>query len=405
MRNLKTVIHHVQSNNQLMKRIIFILITVFLINKISFGQTSNDKIIFVVDSIPVLDDPEYGNDIVSADVADITVIKNRDTLKLLGYERFGGVTYLFTKEYRNRPDSLKQIPSSKQLKRKGDVFLFNGSLFTSSFIDYYYSGKKQGEGSFLNGKLNGHRKAFYQNGKISLESDYMDGFENGVRTIYYEDGSLKEKGLFTNGKEEGIWKTYYPNGQVDLQNNYKNGELYDSAIKYYSTGKIKEKVFIKNGKVIDDVSFVKINQLMAKSNESYKAGDIKAAIKYCSKAIELDSTYASAYFSRGTHKLNDFQFDEAIIDFDKALKFEPFMETALANRAFARIRKYEFGNSRTLLNNNEVTVLAQKDKVPVPTNEQEMICSDLQKAIFLGNKSKMITDAILEYCKAKSAGQ
>ena len=103
--------------------------------------------------------------------------------------------------------------------------------------------------------------------------------------------------------------------------------------------------------------------------------------------------------------MNNFQFDEAIIDFDKALKFEPLMETALANRAFARIRKYEFGNSRTLLNNSEVKVLAQKNKVPVPMNEQEMICSDLQKAIFLGNKSKMITDAFVENCKVEGANR
>lgn len=385
-----------------MNKIILIFITIFLISKISFGQTSNDKILFVVDSIPVIDDPEDGNEIVETDVADITVVKNKDSLKLLGYERFDGVTFLFTKEYRNRPDSLKQISSSKQLKRKDDVFLLHESLFSSPFIDYYYSGKKQGEGTFLNGKLNGHRKVYYQNGKTSLESDYKDGFENGIRTTYYEDGSLKEKGLFTNGKEEGIWKTYYPNGQVDLQNNYKNGELYDSAIKYYSTGKVKESVFIKNGKVVGDVSLIKINQLMEKSNESNKDGDMKAAIKYCSKVIELDSTYASAYFSKGTLELNNFQFDEAVADFDKALKFEPFLETALANRAFARIRKYEFGNSKKLFDNSEVTVLAQKNKVTVPINEQEMICNDLQKAIFLGYKTKMITDALVKYCTANN---
>ncbi|WP_204312701.1 tetratricopeptide repeat protein, partial [Escherichia coli] len=74
---------------------------------------------------------------------------------------------------------------------------------------------------------------------------------------------------------------------------------------------------------------------------------------------------AEAYFSRGTVKLNNFQFDEAIADFDKALQFEPFMSYALSNRAFARIRKYQFANSRTISKNSEVTVLASKDKVPI----------------------------------------
>lgn len=358
---------------------------------------------FVVDSIPVIDDPEEGNEISQTDVADITVIKNKDTLKLLGYGQFDGVTFVFTKEYRNRPESIKQIPSSKQMEKKNGAFLFRNDLYSGQFIDYYYSGRKQGEGTFLNGKLNGHRKMYYQNGKLAMERDYKDGIENGFENEYYEDGSLKQKGEFVNGKEEGIWESFYPNGQVKLRSKYKEGEIFDTATKYYSTGKVKEIVFIKNGKVIPDPSLVKINQLMTKSNESNKEGDTKSAIKYCSKVVELDTTYAAAYFSRGTIKLNEFQFDEAIADFDKALKFEPLMEFALANRAFARIRKYQFASSRTLSKNNEVTVLASKDKVPIPQDEQEKICNDLQKAVFLGDKSKMITEALSDYCQTKSS--
>ena len=83
-----------------MNKIILLFAGLFFLNSISFGQTSNDKIMFVVDSIPVIDDPEEGNEILQTDVADITVIKNKDTLRLLGYGQFDGVTFLFTKEYR-----------------------------------------------------------------------------------------------------------------------------------------------------------------------------------------------------------------------------------------------------------------------------------------------------------------
>ena len=289
------------------------------------------------------------------------------------------------------------------MEKKNGTFLFKGNLYSGHFIDYYYSGRKQGEGIFLNGKLNGRRKMYYQNGKLAMERDYKNGIENGFENEYYEDGSLKQKGEYINGKEEGIWESFYPNGQVKLRSKYKTGQIFDTATKYYSTGKIKEMVFIKNDKVISDPGQAKINQLMTKSSESNKAGDTKAAMKYCSKVIEIDSSYAAAYFSRGTIKLNEFQFDEAIADFDKALQIEPFMEIALGNRAFARIRKYQFGNSRTITKNSEVTVLASKDKVPIPEDEQEKICSDLHKAVFLGNKSKMITEALTDYCEAKSS--
>jgi tetratricopeptide (TPR) repeat protein len=386
-----------------MIKIIIFLTGLIYFQNISFAQTSNEKIIYVVDSIPVIDDPEDGNEILPNEITDITVIANKDTLNLLGYGKFDKAIFVFTKEYRVRPDSLKQIPSSKQMEKKNGVFLFRSNLYSGQFIDYFYSGRKQGEGTFLNGKLNGHHKMYYQNGKLAIERDYKDGIENGFENEYYEDGSLKQKGEFVNGKEDGVWESYYPNGQVKLRSKYKSGEVFDTATKYYSTGKIKEIVFIINGKVISDPSLVKINQLMTKSNESNKEGDTKAAIKYCSKVIELDSTYAAAYFSRGTIKLNEFQFDEAIADFDKALKFEPLMEFALANRAFARIRKYQFANSRTISKNSQVTVLASKDQVPIPADEKDQICNDLQKAVFLGDKSKMITEAISNYCQVKSS--
>lgn len=367
----------------------------------STAQTQ-ENVIYIIDSIPVIDDPGEGNEIVDADIADVIVIKNKDSLKLLGYDKLEGAIFVFTKEYRKRPGELKRIPSTKQMERKSGVWYFRSSPYSGEFIDYYYSGRKQGEGAFLNGKLTGHRSMYYQNGKLAVERTYNDGIENGFEKEYYEDGSMKQKGEFVNGKEEGIWESYYPNGQVKLRSKYKSGEVVDSSTKYYSTGKIKETVFIKNGNVIPDPALVKINQMMTRSNESYKEGDTKAAIKYCSKAIELDSTYAAAYFSRGTIKLNDFQFDEAIADFDKALQFEPFMEFALANRAFARIRKYQFAGSRILSQNSDVTVSAAKDIVPIPQDEKENICNDLQKAVFLGGKSKMITEALNDYCQGQS---
>lgn len=385
-----------------MNKILFLFFGLFLFCFHSVGQTANENIIYIVDSIPVIDDPEEGNEITQTDIADLTVIKNKDTLKLLGFEKFGEAIYIFTKEYRNRPDNIKQIPSSRQMKRKDGVWFFHGSPYSGQFIDYYYSGRKQGEGTLFNGKINGLRLMYYQNGKLSLEKNYRNALENGLEKEYYEDGSLKQKGEFVDGKQEGFWDMYFPNGQLKQRSSFKNGNMERETTVYYSTGKILAIELTKNGKTYPDKRLEKINQVMEKGNENSKEEDYKKAIKNYSKAIEIDSTYAEAYFSRGTVKLNDFQFDEAIADFDQALKFEPFMDIALANRAFARIRKYQFRNSRTLSKNSEVTVLASKDKVPVPLDEQEKICNDLQKAVLLGDKSKMITEAISDYCQKKN---
>ncbi len=382
-----------------MMKIIFYTIGIFLLTIKGFGQNKSENIVYVVDKITILEDPERGNEVTENDIADMNVIKNKDSLKVLGFEKFDGAIYIYTKEYRKRPEEIKQIPSSKQMERKNGIWYYNNEIYNGKFLDYYYSGRIQGEGILKNGKLDGLRKMYYQNGKLSLERYYTNSISNGLEKEYYEDGTLKQKGEFINGKENGIWETYFPNGQVKQRTNLKNGIVDGESTIYYSTGKILSVELGENGKIIPDKRLEKITQLMKKSNESNQNGDSKSAIKYCNKAIELDSEYAEAYFSRGTLKLNEMQFDEAIIDFDKALTLEPFMTFAIANRAFARIRKYEFGGDRELMKNSEVTVLASKKKTEISAAEKEKICADLQKAIFLGDNNEMVLDAEKQYCK------
>jgi tetratricopeptide (TPR) repeat protein len=277
-----------------------------------------------------------------------------------------------------------------------------GLPYNGKFIDYYYSGRKQGEGNFQNGKVEGVRTMYHQNGQLAMERTYSSGIENGLEKEYYEDGTLKQKGEFVNGKEEGTWEMYFPNGQLKQRSSFKAGNMEGETTVYYSSGKILAVEITKNGKTTPDKRLEKVNQAMNKGHTSNKEGDYKAALKNYSKAIELDSSNAEAYFARGTVKLNDFQFDKAIIDFDKALKIEPYFERALSNRAFARIRKYQFGSSRKLSENNDVTVMASKENPGITENELSLICNDLKQAIFLGDKGKMIIDAVKEFCGTKN---
>lgn len=382
-----------------MKQIIFLTISLFLFTPRSFGQDKTENIVYVVDKITILQDPEKGNEIVESEIADLNVIKNKDSLKNLGFEKFDGAIYIYTKEYRKRPEEIKQIPSTKQMERKNGIWYLNNKIYNGKFIDYYYSGRIQGEGILKNGKLDGLRKMYFQNGNVSVERYYTNSISNGLEKEYYEDGTLKQKGVLISGKEDGIWEIYFPNGQLKRRTNYKNGKFDGESTTYYSTGKILSVELGQNGKIIPDKRLEKITQLMQKSNENYKNDDRKAALKFCDKAIELDNEYAEAYFSRGTIKLNEMQFDEAIADLDKALSIEPFMSNAISNRAFARIRKYEFKNSRKLVENSEVSVIAVKEKVEIPQLEKEKICNDLKQAIKLGDKLEMILEAETKYCK------
>lgn len=382
-----------------MKKIIFFTIGISLLTLKSFGQNNSENIVYIVDKITILENPEKGNEVVESEIADMNVIKNKDSLKTFGFEKFDGAIYIYTKEYRKRSEVVKLIPSSKQMERKNGIWYYKNEIYNGKFIDYYYSGRIQGEGFFKNGKLDGLRKIYYQNGKLSVERYYTNAISNGLEKEYYEDGTLKQKGEFINDKEDGIWETYFPNGQIKQRTNLKNGIVDGESTIYYSTGKILSVENGQNGKIIPDQRLQKITQLMKKSNESNQNGDSKSAIKYCSKVIELDNEFAEAYFSRGTLKLNEMQFDEAIEDFDKALTIEPFMTFAIANRAFARIRKFEFGGDRELLKNSEITVFASKKKGEISETEKEKICKDLKQAIYLGDKVEMILEAETKYCK------
>ncbi|MBC7439015.1 MAG: hypothetical protein H7250_03395 [Flavobacterium sp.] len=382
-----------------MNKILFFTIVILLLSIKSFGQNKSENIVYIVDEITVREDPEKGNEITESDIADMNVIKNKDSLKTLGFEKFDGAIFIYTKEYRKRPEEIKQTPSSKQMERKNKIWYFKNEIYNGKFIDYYYSGRIQGDGILKNGKLEGMRKMYYQNGKISVERNYTNSISDGLEKEFYEDGTLKQKGIFVNGKEDGDWEMYFPNGQTKQRTNFKNGIVEGESTVYYSTGKILSVEVGQNGKIIPDKRLEKISQLMKKSKERNQNGDRKSAIKYCNKVIELDSEYAEAYFSRGTLKLNEMQFDDAIADFDKALTIEPYMTFAIANRAFARIRKYEFGGDRELMKNIEVTVLASKKKAEILESEKQKICSDLDKAISLGDTVEMVLNAKEQYCK------
>ncbi len=384
-----------------MKKIFIILIISLLTTIESKSQNSDARILYVIDSIPIINEPEEGLNSLSPDQIDnLTVYKGEKAIDSLGFKDLDGIIYIFTKEYVKRPDSIKRIPSTNNMDRKNyKWYLKNSSnAYSGKFIDYYLDGKKQGEGIFKNGKVNGLRKMYFQNGQISMERVYSSGVENGFEKEYYEDGTIKQKGVFLNGKENGTWEMYHPNGQLKQRTTFDYGKMDGESISYYSTGKIRSTEKFKKGISAKDKDNSKKYDLYSDGLTYDRIGNFKSSIKKYTKAIKLDSTFADGYFARGTAKLNNLEFDEAITDFNKTLEIEPYFTKAYGNRAFAIIRKFEFANSRTLSKNSGVTILASKDKVNIPENELENICNDLKKSISLGVKNKMILDAKEKFC-------
>ena len=382
-----------------MKPRIFFLLLIFSLKL--FAQEQNQNVLYIVDNVKVIEDPERGNDVNPNDIEEVNIVKNKDSLKKNGLEKFDGVIYIFTKEFKKRSEEIKKIPTTKNMEMlNGNIWHYNNKIYSGKFIDYYYSGRIQGEGNLLNGRLDGLRKMYFQNGNVSLERYYKNSIPNGLEQEFYEDGSLKQKGEFINGKEEGLWEMYFPNGKVKQRSVFKEGKMIDKSISFLSNGTEYRIEKIVDGKILPDSKFAELDSQMKKSNEEYRNGNEKSAIKILSNLIEASPSFKDAYFSRGTMLLNQMKFDEAVKDFDKAIEIEPYYTFAITNRAFARIRKYELGG-RELLKNSKVTVLATKKDVVIPDVDKEKICSDLNLAVFLGDRNAMIFDALDKYCTKK----
>lgn len=360
-----------------MKTLFTTLLFQFLLT-FAFAQEAEERILYVVDSIPVIDEPEEGfNSLGEEEIQEVTVVTNRAAIEQSGHKDFNKLILITTKAYASRSSELKQIPSTKAMERiAGKWHLKNAPIsYSGPFIDYFLNGNKQGEGNLKAGVVEGIRTVYYPDGKKNYQRNYSNGIENGQAEQYFQNGQLKYKGVFKDGKEIGRWE------------------------EWYSTGKLKRVTEFKAGKAILTKEQEKYHALLSKANQQFRDENYQGSVKTLDKAIEMDPNYSDGYFERGTAYFYEFKFDEAIIDYNKALELEPLHMKALSNRAFARIRKYEFKGSRTLSKTGGVTILASKDKVEIPTEEQEQICTDLMKGYQLGDKKQMIRDAIDTYCK------
>jgi antitoxin component YwqK of YwqJK toxin-antitoxin module len=377
-------------------KILLLLLTLLSIN--GFCQTEN--ILYVVDSIPVIEEPKEGFGTLTEDLIDTTVVvKDKKSIESSGYKDLDGIIYVFTKAYVQRPDSIKTIPTTHLMTKKNGAWYLKDSLTTYSgnFIDYYLTGKKQGEGILFNGKLKGKRLLYHLNGNISDEIEYDNGISNGLEHRFYDDGTLMQKGSFKNGSEIGVWEMYHPNGQLKQHTNFVNGKMDGESISYYSTGTEKGKNNYEKGVYQKNKVNDKIYDYYKQAQELYQKGNFKSAIKKYTKCIELQENWADGYFARGTARMNNFEFEKAIVDFNKTLEIEPYFTNAYANRAFALIRKHEFSNSRTLSKSKDIQIMASKE-IEIPQPDLIKICDDLNKAVSLGDNNWMVLEALKKHC-------
>lgn len=345
---------------------------------ISFAQTSQERILYIIDNIPVIETPKDNEQLLNEDVDNLKVVTDSLQIKALGYgNKVDKVIFITTKAYSSRTPQEKLIPSTKAMVRKNELWFEKNAdkPYTGAFIDYFMNGKKQGEGTLKAGLVDGMRTVYYPNGNKRYFYTYTNGIKDGASEEYFINGKLKQKGSFVNEKETGVWQVFYSTGKIKRQSSFINNkqDVPKEEVQFYTT--------------------------LNKAIVLMQSEDYKGAIKKLNDAEKLNPGYSDLYFYRGTAKFDNLDFDNAIIDLDKAIEIEPLYMEAISNRAFARLRKYEFKDSRTLSKNSELTILAAKDKVNIPKDDLDKICADLNLGYELGDHKQMIVDAMTRYCK------
>lgn len=380
---------------------IFAIITffIFCVN----GSFSQNKMLYVIDSIPIIHDPEEWNVLKAQDIADMYVITNKDSLSMLGWGQMEGITYIFTKGYRSRPDSLRAIPGLKQMQMKDGGWHLHDKLYNGRYIDYFYSGSMQNEGWLLDGKLHGWLIVYFKNGNKKSEARYFNGKLQGDWLDYYKNGTLMQVRSFLDNRQSGTTKTYFFNGKLAHEIRPANLTSYDTLFDYYSTGKIRKLKIARSGVFYQTEREADMAYYNNEFYNNIAAGDMKKANRTLFKLWKMDSSSIDLYFREGYVLSAEMRFDLAIEKFNQALSIEPLMRESLVHRGIARIKKYKYKTGKQAHRGN--TSFSVADLPLLPEKELLQVCHDFLLADELDQADyfvrKQVSEAVLEFCRQK----
>lgn len=88
---------------------------------------------------------------------------------------------------------------------------------------YYENGNPRFEGYFVNSKLDGWARSYYEYGPFSLSCIFSFLFDSSYPESY-QKGALMEEGNYINDVKDGLWKEYYKNGQLKEESIWFNDE-------------------------------------------------------------------------------------------------------------------------------------------------------------------------------------
>ena len=123
------------------------------------------------------------------------------------------------------------IDAKKLIKKNGLMYkpklnikiLGAGEAFTGKAFNYFKSGVKESEGTYLNGKKDGiwiHWYGVFGPDIIESKGYYKLGNRDGLWEYWYPNGAKREVGNLTNQERNGKWTYYNEDASLDIIINY-----------------------------------------------------------------------------------------------------------------------------------------------------------------------------------------
>ena len=236
-----------------------ITLAIFIVTLVSLYLSSTISINFYFFSVPI--------SILNIYLANLTFIQIRDSyIEFKINEKYfhdGNHIYL------NWKTNIQYHINIYKGKRHGDFVEFYPNGQKKKLTMKYKDGKKNGpftifylngfvfqEGFYLDNKINGEIKEYFENGELKfiINNDYYIFFANSKKTILLE-GEFKEE------RPIGIWNNYRLDGTLEYQYNFDN------------------EIDKKNNKVIKTV-FTEKEEIFSQNNFDYNL------IKTCNKNFD-----------------------------------------------------------------------------------------------------------------------
>ena len=109
------------------------------------------------------------------------------------------------------------------------------------------------EMTYLNNRLHGEFKEYYQSGNLFTHCTYSNGMKHGVLRNYRDDGQIYQEWHYRAGKQWGTEKNWYSSGELDSVSEWVDGNLHGVSRTYHGNGSVRSQATFDHGKVIGEV--------------------------------------------------------------------------------------------------------------------------------------------------------